>query len=645
MYGNQGGNDYSKYQIKPKTEIKVTKNWNFYWKQLLKPSEIHDSLPTTKVDLGSWTHYKLTNKKYPTSFGFATYSTTFSLPKIKPAMSLYIPRVFAASKIWINGELIKEIGKVGRSKKETLHRRNSLIIPLKSEDTDFSVVIQVSNFYHSKGGIDQPVILAPTERLQYLRAERIIADTIFISCLGFIGFFFLLFYVFYWNKDKAVIYFAILCIFLAYMALSDRYAPLAKLYSDISWIFLTKIEYVTLFIASTSASLFFNEIFKKFVNRYYSLLSLLCFILLTTLVIILPAPYFTKCIPPFLILMVFNLLYVTFVIVRAIIGRQYESILLLLSMLLGSFIFYIHIFFFLGKNGDAIIFVNFGYIIVFLLLAMLLMTRFSRSFKALEIAKEFALEQKAEIIKKSNELSLVNFELKENVKQLQNYNAELDNFNHIVSHDLKTPLVAIHTLVSFLEEDLNDNLTKNVAYHFNLLKERVNKMDALINGLLQYSKIAKGNKTKELFNLNDVLNGIVDIINQENKHQISLPENDLQIFANQLELEHVFLNLISNSIKYNDKKKVIITISAVKNSNDYLFSVKDNGQGIDHKYHDKIFDMFSQINQSENDNSTGIGLAIVKKIISENDGFITVDSKKGEGTEIKFTWKITTPKN
>ncbi len=632
--------DLQKTPIHKNTEIALDSGWEFYWNQLIEPNNFKNNKTFEKVSLNNWTHFKFSNNKKLPSFGYATYRLNISIPKERPHISLYIPAAYASSKTWINGKLISKIGHVGISKSETKHRRFSQIVSLNTHETNFEIVIQVANFYHNKGGIDKPLLLGTTKHLNNLKIRKIIADMIFIGCLGFIGTFFLLFFLFYWNKDRAVLYFGIACVSLAYMALSDRYAPFTVIFESISWFFLTKIEYTSLFLAGTTASLFFYTIFSDFTHRLYPKALIYSFFILSILVIFLPAPYFTKLVFPFLILMIINLIYVTYIIIKSFIGKLHDSLLLLVSMLLGSIVFYVHIFVFLGKKGDAIIYVNFGYILVFLLLSMLLMIRFSNSFKELEIAKEFALEQKKEISIKSNELSNLNLELKANLKQLEDYNTELDSFNHIVSHDLKAPLVAMHTLVSFIEEDLEAVLDKNATNHFNLLKDKISKMNALINGLLEYSKIAKGNKRKDVFSLNKLLNEVIESVNPQDRNTITLPIEDIEINTSRIELEHVFQNLISNAIKYNDKESAKIKISVSKLEKEYLFSVSDNGPGIDPKYHTKIFEMFSQLNVNDEIESTGIGLSIVKKIVTANHGIISVESEKGTGTNIKFSWKI-----
>jgi len=173
------------------------------------------------------------------------------------------------------------------------------------------------------------------------------------------------------------------------------------------------------------------------------------------------------------------------------------------------------------------------------------------------------------------------------------------------------------------------------------MKDVVSKMETSINGLLEYSKIAKGNKRKEWVNLNDTLQKVIDLIDHQHKTIVNLPKKEVKIYTNKLELQHVFQNLISNSIKYKDKEKTIITIDVAIKNKEYLFSVSDNGPGIERQYHTKIFKIFSQLETNDKDiNSTGIGLAIVKKIISNNNGIITVDSEKGKGLTINFTWQL-----
>jgi signal transduction histidine kinase len=630
---------FSLDQLFQKNSIKLDKNWQFYWQEFIAPKDLKNKQPTDLVNLTSWTNYLDKNSENLPAFGYATYKLNFSIPKERPNTSLYIPRIIAAYKIWINGVFILETGRIGTSKENTLQRRFTKIIPLQPNETNFEVVIQVANFYNKKAGITEPILLGNNEDIVYKKSLQTMVDMFSIGSFSFVGIVFLVFYLLYWNKDQAVLYFSVMCIALSYHILNDRYAPLSKIFVEINWVFLAKTEYLATYVVGLCASFFFALILKKFVHSWYTKTVLYISILLTILLIILPGPAFTELVLPFLIFMMINIGYICFITIKAIIGKSNVSKLLLVNIIFATLIFLANIIFYIYENEIALIYVKFGYILVFLFISMLLLQRFSKSFHRLERANIIAYQQRQEIIAKSKELSQVNEKLAENLKLLKNNNEELDDFNHIVSHDLKTPLVSVYSLASFIEEDLKDKMDSNTETHLTLIKDVISKMEASINGLLEYSKVSKGSKYKELFSINNMLTNTIDLVDPKNKSTINLPKNDTNIYTNKIELEHVFQNLIGNSLKYNDKEKAIINISFDKKDNEFVFAVSDNGPGVENQYHNKIFKIFNQLD-TNNDNSTGVGLAIVKKIISNNNGVIKVTSEKDKGLTILFSWKI-----
>ena len=631
---NQDSLIFNSKELYDKEPIKLQDNWEFYWKELIEPGNFKQHTPLDLVNLTSWTNYKDNSNINLPAFGYATYRLNFTIAKDRPHVSIYIPRVIASYKLWINGKFIIETGKVGKTREETIQRRFTKIIPLDTNETNFEVVIQVANYYNKIGGITKPILLNESEQLFNKQSLQTMVDMVYIGSFSFIGVLFLMFYLLYWNKDQAVLYFSILCIAMAYHTLNDRYAPFSVIFDKISWVLLAKTEYIAAYISGLMASLFFALILTDYVHLWYTKTVKYIICLFIVLLIFLPAPYFTELVLPFLFSMLINIAYIIFITIKAILAKSKVSALLLIFIAFTTITFLGHILFFIYQNEIALIYVKFGYIFVFLFISMIMLQRFSNSFQELELANSFALQQKKEI-------SNVNFKLEENLKQLEENNAELDDFNHIVSHDLKTPLVSVYSLASFLEADLKDKLDDNTKNHLIMMKDVVTKMESSINGLLDYSKVSKANKRKEKFYFNDLLEKVIDFVDNQNKSIIHLPEKNIEIYANKIELEHVFQNLISNSIKYNNKDKTIIKISVVKHSDEYLFSVKDNGPGIDSKYHSKIFKIFSQLHTNDKDlKSTGVGLAIVKKIVSKNNGTITVNSEKNKGLEINISWKI-----
>ena len=221
---------------------------------------------------------------------------------------------------------------------------------------------------------------------------------------------------------------------------------------------------------------------------------------------------------------------------------------------------------------------------------------------------------------------------------LEKANKELDKFAYVVSHDLKAPLRAISNLSSWIEEDIGDRFTEDSSQHFTMLKGRIVRMESLINGILEYSRADRVKSPNVMVDVKALINEIFELIVQNSNVTIELPENLPVINTERMKLQQVFLNLISNSIKYNDKENAIIKIACVEEDEAYTFSVEDNGPGIEERYHEKVFIIFQTLQARDTFESTGVGLAIVKKIIDETGGEIWIESELEIYTRFLFKW-------
>ncbi|MBL0340976.1 MAG: PAS domain S-box protein [Bacteroidetes bacterium] len=235
--------------------------------------------------------------------------------------------------------------------------------------------------------------------------------------------------------------------------------------------------------------------------------------------------------------------------------------------------------------------------------------------------------------------------MSEYLKNLEKTNKELDKFAYVVSHDLKAPLRAIGNLTGWIEEDAGHLLPNEVRKNFNLIKERVIRMESLINGILDYSKAAKKNNQLEIVDVNNLVKETIEFLGQP-KNCSFIVKNELpELLCDKVKLQQVFMNLIGNAIKFNSQENKFVTISSQQTKDHYQFSIYDNGPGIDSRFHDKIFLIFQTISSRDDFESTGVGLAIVKKIIEEQNGKIWVESIPGNGATFHFSWpKCTIPK-
>lgn len=215
---------------------------------------------------------------------------------------------------------------------------------------------------------------------------------------------------------------------------------------------------------------------------------------------------------------------------------------------------------------------------------------------------------------------------------------ELEQFAYVASHDLKAPLRGIANLAGWLQEDLKEKLTETTREQLELLRDRVQRMHALIEGLLDYSRIGRTDESMESVNVADLLVEIVDSLSPPKGFKVDISPDMPILQTDRLQLSQVFSNLISNSIKHHGGKRGQIWIKMSDKGDFYKFTVKDDGPGVAPEYHDKIFMMFQTLETKDYDTDTGIGLALVRKIVQEHGGSIKLKSQEGKGAKFRFTW-------
>jgi PAS domain S-box-containing protein len=221
---------------------------------------------------------------------------------------------------------------------------------------------------------------------------------------------------------------------------------------------------------------------------------------------------------------------------------------------------------------------------------------------------------------------------------LEERNKELDSFVHIVSHDLKAPLRAISNLSEWIEDDLEGQLPPENQQQLQLLRTRAKRMESMINNLLVYARTGRQAAPLETFNVAELLNEIIDSLAPPQSFFIRIEQPMPMLTTKRLFLSQVFANLISNAIKHRTSVEGHLNISMIEQRDFYEFIVRDNGPGIAPENHAKVFEIFQALKAQDNGENTGIGLAIVKKIVEMEKGMIRLESSLGQGTAFFFTW-------
>jgi light-regulated signal transduction histidine kinase (bacteriophytochrome) len=225
-------------------------------------------------------------------------------------------------------------------------------------------------------------------------------------------------------------------------------------------------------------------------------------------------------------------------------------------------------------------------------------------------------------------------------------NEELTHFAYVVSHDLKAPLRGIKMLTEWLCADCGDRLDDEARENFGLLQNRVERMHNLIEGVLQYSRVGRVTEDVVEVDLNTLLTGIIDAIAPPEHIAIRIDGRLPRIACEQTRITQVFQNLLTNAVKYMDKPVGDVVVTCSEDADAWTFSVSDNGPGIDEKYFDRIFKIFQTLAARDEFESTGVGLALVKRIVEQYSGRIWVVSEVGRGSTFFFTLpKRRTPAN
>jgi PAS domain S-box-containing protein len=244
--------------------------------------------------------------------------------------------------------------------------------------------------------------------------------------------------------------------------------------------------------------------------------------------------------------------------------------------------------------------------------------------------------------RKESEQKIVhlNKELEQNINELQRVNMELEAFSYSISHDLRTPIRAIHGYTGILRDDYSDNLDESGKQVIRSIMRNAKKMGQLIDDLLAFSKIGRKELHFTSVNTDELVKHTIEELKKITPNlKTTIQVNELlPVQADYNLLTQVFINLISNAIKYSEPKEdAIVEIGSYKKDSEIIYYIKDNGVGFDMKYYNKLFGVFQRLHSEEAFTGTGVGLALVKRIVNKHGGHVWAESELGIGTTFYFS--------
>lgn len=223
------------------------------------------------------------------------------------------------------------------------------------------------------------------------------------------------------------------------------------------------------------------------------------------------------------------------------------------------------------------------------------------------------------------------------IHELESANEELKNFAYVVSHDLKAPLRAIGSLADWISTDQSEKLDAEGKEHLRLLIQRARRMDSLIDGILQYSRVGRVREAVVDVDVNEIVKDALAMLAPPPHIRVEVAPDLPVIRAERTRILQLFQNLLSNAIKYLDKPEGLIRVDCVGHDQEWEFTVSDNGPGIEPRHFKRIFQLFQTLAPRDRVESTGVGLALVKKIVELYGGRVWIESQPGAGSTFFFT--------
>lgn len=594
--------------------ISLTGEWQFYWRRLLKPGDTLSAAPDYVNYPALWNTIKLHGNTLPVE-GYATYALTILLPEKRPHLALLMPDVYCSYRMFINDSLLLSNGRPDTSAQNSIPFFSTQTVNLPAASDTLRVLLQVANFWHTKGGTYKKPEIGESSKLHLTLQRDKAYDLLLAGCLFMGGLFFFGFYAF-GSRDKAILYFSLFCIVYSYRTVGTSLYVLHSIFPDLSWFVTIRIEYICLTLGVLLFSRYFQSVYPKDANRFIVNAVVYICLFYTLLILTTPPWIFTKGIVPFLVVMFMYIGFAFYSCIRAVKYKRVGAVFALTScgvMLLVFLIINLHYFQVLSTE-KWIVFA--GYVLFFFLQSLVLSHRFAYALrKAANEAKQ-GLKAKTE-------------------------------FLSTMSHEIRTPLNVVIGMAHLM---LRNTPRKDQEKNLNVLLFSANNLLSIVNDILDYNKIEAGKINFEMIPMDiatiaqHITSGLSSKAVEKKIALNAAVDTQItrKIIGDPTRTSQVIFNLVQNAIKFTEVGSVHLSVQADKiteNNITLTFMVADTGIGIAPEKQQLIFDRFTQADSSTSRSygGTGLGLAITKRILELQGVELNLSSEPGKGSVFYFT--------
>jgi len=594
--------------------ISLDGNWGFFWKQLLAADSFPE--PPRYIPFPSlWSENSLDGKPLP-SQGYASYTLTLLLPKQRPRLGLEVPDTYCAYKLYVNGVLQIENGKVGKtdSLSKPFWATRTIALPPGGSDT-LHLLFQVANFWHAKGGTYKEIMIGDKDQL-FLKKNREASYDLFLTgCLFMGGLFFLGLYLF-GRKDKAILYFSLFCILYSYRMIGSDGYVLHTLFLDLNWFVTIRIEYLCLSLGIALFIRYTRELYPEDAHPLAMKIAEWFCLLFSALIIFTGTLVFTRFLTIFLGCMFLFIAYALFIYFKAAINKRSGSMYALLSSVVVLLIFLLINLNYFGllQSEKGIVF--FGYLAFFFLQSLALSYRFAQSFRLATLMAQQGLRAKSE-------------------------------FLSTMSHEIRTPLNAVIGMTHLL---LRNQPRKDQEKNLDVLLFSTNNLLSIVNNILDYNKIEEGKISFEHISMDlpviagNIVAGFRTMAVEKGIDLQLITDEKLnrKLMGDPTRITQVITNLVHNAIKFTQQGWVHVNLQVSAHTAEEItvkVSVEDTGIGIAPEKQQLIFERFTQADSSTSRSygGTGLGLSISQKILELQGSKLKLRSEPGRGAVFYFS--------
>lgn len=646
---------YSIQDFPKKTFMQLDGEWEFYWHQLYTPNDFKRNTVSTEPQMiqipESSDGYTLGNGEQVNT-GYATYRLHIQFPKeeVGTIKALYMPSIASAYTLWIDGAIKASNGKVGTSKHSMIPENARKVVLFQVHSTSMEIVIQNSNYNQRKAGIFSSILIGNPDIISQYREKNFIFRTVMVASLIMIGLYHFVLFAFR-KKENAPLFFGCLCFMIALRTILLEEGLAAYFLPFLSWEVASKVEYLGATLGGLFLSLFTYSQFSSDMSRKIRSIIIFIATIYSFFILLAPVLVSTKAMELMQAIIVVIFLYLIYVYVKVFIKKRKGAVL----NAIGAFALFITVLNDILKYNDLIHtpeLTSVGLVFHLFMQSIIISKNYSLAFDSNDrLAKDLSilnasLEEKVQ--KRTEELHQSNNQLLVVNQKLNETHLSKSKLISNISHEIGSPL----TIIRSYTKGMIDGIIVNNREYMELVYEKSIYLSKILEDLVALSdldnqqitfnleRIDSRQFSQKLFEKYKLILARQQVV-FEYKDSLSHQEHTPFVLIDEIRIEQVVVNLLTNAQRFVGENGKIILELAKKDTDHILIKIIDNGIGLNEEETHLVFERFySNRKQGKQHNGAGLGLAISKEIIEHHKGKIWATSKNDEGTCFCFSLPI-----